>query len=64
VLVGAGVGALGDSTETVQVELALEGGQLGVAEVEGEDLGHETGWVHYREGCASGEPGYDGRVGV
>jgi len=42
--------------ETVKIQLTLEGRQLRVPEVDGEDFGGEAGGVDDGKGCAGGEP--------
>ena len=61
VVVCAGVHALGDASEAVQVELPLKGSELRLAKVPTHDLGREGLGSAYKEGTAMGQPRHNFR---
>jgi hypothetical protein len=62
VSVGTRIGTLRDTAESIEIELALKGRQLGVAEIAGQNVRHEQIRVPYHEGVALWKPTND--VGV
>lgn len=62
VAVGAGVGALCDATEAVEVQLPLEGCQLGMPKIPRQNLIHEPFIVPHRKGVPIGKKRHDGRL--
>lgn len=56
VSVGTRIGALGHSTESVEIELSLKGGQLGMPEIAGQNIGHKQIGISHHKGITLGQP--------
>ena len=62
VSVGTRIGALGHPTESVEIELSLKGGQLGMPEISGQNISHKQIGIAHHKGIALGQPAH--HVGI
>jgi hypothetical protein len=62
VAIRAGVGALGDTTKAIEIELSLKGRQFGVAEISRQNINDKSVGISDHEGISLGKPTHD--VGI